>query len=501
LDACADPMLFAPWFKDRNTWTAWFVFLAALFALPMTPEQEAIYQKHTGRTELPTSVAREAWLVCGRRAGKSFTLALIAVFLACFIDWRPFLAPGESGFIVIVAADRKQSKVILKYLAALLSGVPMLASLVARENAESIELTNGLVIEVATCSYRTVRGRTIIAALCDELAFWYGEDSAEPDVEVLNALRPGMATVPGSMLLCASSPYARRGALYEAHKRHFGKDGDPVLCWQAATRDMNPSVPQSFIDAEMGKDPEGAAAEYLAQFRNDVSAFVSREAVEACVTRGCFERPPVPGIRYTGFVDPSGGSADSFTLAIAHRDPDGRGVLDAIREVRPKFSPDDVVREFSALLKTYDITKIVGDRYAGAWPVERFKVHGITYEQSARPKSEIYVAALPLLNSGSVDLLDNPRLISQFLGLERRTSRGTGRDIVDHARGQHDDVVNAAAGALTHINVRKYKYDSSMRWIYGALANDDEEAEAKASRELWRLEQRNRFILSGGMIR
>jgi hypothetical protein len=35
----------------------------------------------------------------GRRSscGKSFVLALIAVFLASFRDWRPFLGPGEKG--------------------------------------------------------------------------------------------------------------------------------------------------------------------------------------------------------------------------------------------------------------------------------------------------------------------------------------------------------------------------------------------------------------------
>ena len=66
--------------------------------------------------------------------------------------------------------------------------------------------------------------------MLDELAFWpTDEGSSEPDVEVINAVRPGMATIPGAMLLCASSPYARKGALFDAHRRHHGKDGDPVL--------------------------------------------------------------------------------------------------------------------------------------------------------------------------------------------------------------------------------------------------------------------------------
>jgi hypothetical protein len=77
-----------------GTWDAWRTFLAALFALPLTPEQLEVYQRHTGRSAPPTEPAQEAWLVCGRRAGKSLILATIAVFLAAFCDWRPFLGPG-----------------------------------------------------------------------------------------------------------------------------------------------------------------------------------------------------------------------------------------------------------------------------------------------------------------------------------------------------------------------------------------------------------------------
>ena len=78
---------------------------------------------------------------------------------------------------------------------------------------------------------------------------------------------------------------------------------------------------------------------------------------------------------------------------------------------------------------------------------ERFVAHGIVCEQSAEPKSSIYGALLPLLNAGRVELLDVPRLHAQLLSLERRTSR-QGRDSIDHPPNAHDDLINAAAGAL-----------------------------------------------------
>ena len=448
LDAIADVNLFAPWFLERETWSAWVAFLAALFALPMTPEQAEIYQSCTGRSTPPTGPASEAWLVCGRRAGKSFILALIAVFLACFRDFRPYLSPGERGTVLVIATDRRQARTIIRYIRALLTEVPMLARMVEREAAESFDLSNSVTIEVGTASFRTVRGYTIVAALCDELAFWPTDNSAEPDFEILDAIRPGMATIPGAILLCASSPYAQRGALWTAHREHFGKDGDPILVWQAATQVMNPTVPQRVIDEATERDPASAAAEYGAQFRSDIESFISREAINACVQPGVLEKRPVRANRYCAFVDPSGGSNDAMTLAIAHKEGD-TAILDALRERKPPFSPEAVVEEFAELCGTYRITKVYGDRYAGEWPREQFRKHGINYVVADQSKSELFLSFLPLVNSRAVDLLDEPKLVTQLCSLERRTARG-GRDSIDHRAGAHDDLANAAAGALVH---------------------------------------------------
>jgi hypothetical protein len=122
-------------------------------------------------------------------------------------------------------------------------------------------------------------------------------------------------------------------------------------------------------------------------------------------------------------------------------------VLDAIREVRPPFSPAAVVAEFADCLRLYHCTSVTGDRYGGEWCREPFRKLGIAYDLSEKSKSEIYLATLPIINSRRCDLLDHKRLHVQLLGLERRTARG-GRDSIDHAPGAHDDVANAAMGAL-----------------------------------------------------
>ena len=164
-------------------------------------------------------------------------------------------------------------------------------------------------------------------------------------------------------------------------------------------------------------DPESAKAEYGGEFRTDLADFVSRETIDAVVMWGRRELPPEPGVTYSGFVDPSGGVSDSMTLAIGHLGRNNACVLDAAVEIRPPLDPEQTVAEFAALLRRYGVTKIVGDKYGGEWPRARFAEHGIEFEQSARPKSDLYRDLLPLLNARRVELLDLPRLSAQLCGL------------------------------------------------------------------------------------
>jgi len=373
-------------------------------------------------------------------------LALVAVFLACFRDYTQHLAPGEMATIAIIAADRRQARSIFRFILGLLKAVDMLAELIEAETGETITLSNRVQIEIATASFRVTRGYTFAAVLADEAAFWRDETGANPDAEIIAAVRPGLATIPGSMLLIASSPYRKAGIVYKTHRAHYGRDDARVLVWQAATLDMNPALDPAIVAEAYAEDPESAAAEYGAQFRNDLAAFVDRAVVDACTAPGRYELPRISTNRYHAFVDPSGGSSDSMTLAIAHAEGQ-RAVLDCVRERRPPFSPEDVTRDFAETLKAYGLHRVTGDRYAGEWPRERFREHGIAYDLSAKNKGEIYRDTLPLLNAGAVELLDLPRLTSQLCNLERRTARG-GRDSIDHGPGQHDDVANCVAGAL-----------------------------------------------------
>jgi hypothetical protein len=155
---------------------------------------------------------------------------------------------------------------------------------------------------------------------------------------------------------------------------------------------------------------------------------------------------PLDGIYYVAFTDPSGGSRDAFTVAITHLDGE-RVIVDCARAWLPPFNPSGVVEEISTLLKSYRLHSVTGDRYAGEWPREAFRSHGLEYAVSKLDRSAIYLELLPVVNAGTIEFPDDRKVLGELRALERR--RGTsGRDRIDHRPGSHDDRANAIAGAV-----------------------------------------------------
>ena len=451
-EALSDPNLLGTAIAG-DSWTSWRALLIAAMGEELREDERAIFTQLTGREREPLQRIDQFAAVIGRRGGKSKAIATVATYIAGLCDHRDALVPGERGVLLCVALDQRVAKIILDYAEACFERSPILKQLIANRTADALELTNGISLEVRPASFRKLRGPTYIAVIADELAFWYVDAAyANPDVEILNAVEPGLATTGGPLIL-ASSPHARRGALWDVFKRHYGAGGDPlILVAHGASRTLNPSLSQRVVDRALEKDRTRATAEYLAQFRTDVESFVALEVVESCVG-GYREMLPAAGVTYRAFVDPSGGSEDAMTLAIAHGSttPDERVIVDAVREVRPPFSPSAVVDDFAALLQRYRISKVVGDHYGGEFVKEPFRRHGISYEVCKQPKSDLFRDMLPLLNAGHISLPRHDRLIAQIVGLERRVSRA-GRDSIDHAPGAHDDIANAVSGVVAAIS-------------------------------------------------
>jgi hypothetical protein len=443
--------VFKPAFPEQAPWHNWVdVFLAAVFGLPIAEGADLdLFRRCSGREKAPAGPFREVFCTSGRRSGKSRIAALCAVWQATFMDWTKVLGPGERGKALIVATDRAQAKVVHGYVAGLLHSNPNLRRLIVAEGKESIELSTGVDIEIATASYRGIRGRTVVFACLEELAFWRSSEVyANPAEEIYRALKPSLATAPGSLLLGISSAYARQGLLWRMVQQHHGKESD-VLAWVSDSITMNPTLDDGMIARELEADPAGARAEWLSVFRDDVESFLGQELLRSAIVPGRVADLPLgrssPAV---GFIDPSGGRQDSYTAAVASVDGRGRIVVHAVREGKPPFSPESTTEEFARFFKAYGVASVVSDRWGGEWVNEMWRKHGAidvrTAEQTA---SDYYLSFLALLASGKVELPDNPRLAAQFLQLERRVRPG-GKDQVTHPPGGfHDDLANAVAGA------------------------------------------------------
>lgn len=481
-----DADVFGRWFLSES-WRTWLAVLHAVLGIvPADEAGRSTILRLTGRSTCPTALASTVLLLVGRGGGKSFISAVVT-WLWAIRDYSAVLAPGERPVCMVIAADRRQARVVMGYIKGLLRAFSIFESMLVRETATTLELSNGVVIEIHTASFKSLRGYRVVCCVADEVAFWEVE-GANPDGEILRALKPALARTPGALLLLITSPYARRGEAWRLYREHFGKDTSDVLVVQADTRALNPTFDQAEIDRAVRDDPQSAQAEYFAQFRSDLEQYVTLEALDAVTIPDRVTLPPVPGIRYRAFVDPSGGSSDSMTLAIGHEGKDKRLIVDYVDEVLAPFDPPSIVERFASALKVYRIKVITGDHYAGEWPAAAFRKHQIDYKTAQKPKSEIYRECLPLITGGQVELPDHQVLRRQLLALERRMTRG-GRESIDHPPRSRDDVANAVAGVLVSMELSK----SAGPMVVFIGADDVRMARIEAGIELPRTPSEMRF--------
>ena len=174
VDAIRSTRLFGclPRFKSLDSWTAWLVVLKAIFGLSTTAEDVAIFQRHTGRVSPPQNGSKETYLIIGRRGGKSFISALVTCFIACFIDFSPFITVGETLAVMCLAKDKDQARIVFRYVKAILNHIPALKGMIVDQRADEIELTTGVTIMVKASDFCGVRGPTIACVVADEIAFW-----------------------------------------------------------------------------------------------------------------------------------------------------------------------------------------------------------------------------------------------------------------------------------------------------------------------------------------
>lgn len=446
--ALADKHLLGAALGDTATWATWLATLKAAFGLQLTRQERKAFASVAGSRKPPQQKVKELWAIAGRGSGKSRIAAAIAVYVAAFL--RHDLDPGEQGFVLCLAANRDQASVVFNYALAFMRRSPILKPMISSYTQSEIKFNNRVTIAVHTNSFRSIRGRALLAVIGDETAWWRDDASANPDVEVYRACQPSLLRCNG-IWVGISSPYRRAGLLFNKFATHFDNDDDDVLVVNGPTTEFNPTIDRRKIDKAIAADPEAGRAEWLAEFRSDLSALFDDSVIDEAVEVGRpLELPPRLSNKYFAFVDASAGRHDAFTICLSHIEggkDDTSWVCDVIRGRASPFDPRSVAEEYSNICRDYAITTITGDNFAGQWVAQAFGDAGMRYETCKLNKSALYLESLPHFNRGAVLLPDHPKLLKELRCLERRVHR-SGRDSVDHPSNGTDDYANAVAGSL-----------------------------------------------------
>ena len=176
--------------NDQSNSTAQDTILKSTYGLELTEAESEIYRRATGRDYVARE-QREITTLAGRRGGKS---AKIGARIALYEAFRDHHLPrGERAYVLLIASSLEQAEIAYDYICKDIRSSAILLKKVAKFRKNEIVLKNGITICCCTCSSISVRGRAVVAAICDEVCFWRNEvTSVHCDEEVLAALRPAM---------------------------------------------------------------------------------------------------------------------------------------------------------------------------------------------------------------------------------------------------------------------------------------------------------------------
>lgn len=431
----------------------WRATIKAFYGANLTAaESTALCEATAGATAARDT--RELLAVVGRRGGKSEETAGIAVFECTQVGHEVALAPGQFGLFAVISARNDQSAEILNYAKGL-CGLAQIKPLVANITRDAIEFKNRIILRVMTCDAVAVSGPTLIGCIRDEWAKWPGSESATPDTETENSLRPALAPVLGApprRLIGITSAYIRDGLAFETETANLGVADAPVFCVHGTTEQFNPNIDKAWLAREERRDARAFAREYLAEWQDGLTDGVFADVLGPCVDVGRERTPRHPTRSYVMATDPAW-KRDSWAAAICHRD-NQTVVVDAVRVWKPTagqpLSTSSTLADLKAFGAEYGVTSCFTDQAAASVLIEQAQQMGLHLVERAWTggnKGPRFMHVRSEMADRRIRLPDNRALLAQFRSIRSRLLRAGGEQF-EAARG-HDDLVSAVVLAVT----------------------------------------------------
>ncbi|MGH9712646.1 MAG: hypothetical protein ACRD5M_05030 [Candidatus Acidiferrales bacterium] len=427
---------------DEPISEAWSVVYRAFDGQPLTVQDLETWRALSGCEYQPRDF-HELVAIKGRRAQGSKSAVKFLAYKIHTGDFRSHAARGDRLHVPIIAQSREVGREIMSYLTTFYQQTE-LRSEVAEIFKTSIELKNGFIISVQTCSYRAPRGITAPLALLDELGVWRVE-GADVDREVVRSLTPAMVQFPNRKLILLGSPWVKAGVLFDRWERR-NEIGDRLVV-HCPTPLMNKLIPAEELAREEQADPQNYRREFLAEWLDDVDQFLPDSDISAAIRAGVREIAPADVFKnsYLAAIDASGLSGkDKFTLSIGHpavRGSSGIGVAFDLLRGWSRAPVAAVCDEVASLLKSYGLRRVVADQFGFSFLKELLSQRDINVVQlpfTARSKTEIFLDLKVGLSQGRIQLLDHVESLRELRMLESKRTSG-GNYSISAPRGQHDD--------------------------------------------------------------
>lgn len=446
------------------------VFAEVLIGEPLWPHQAKVAR----------SRARIRCMLTGRQAGKSRTLAVLALHQA-------FLVPGSRT--LVISAGEDAAKDLLAEVAALASA-PLLSGSVLDELKAQLTLTTGSTIRSIPASQRQARGKSIDLLILDEACFI--------DDEIWTAAKYTMIARPGSRVVMTSTPWGRKDRFFAVNYRAglAGTPGFEAWHWPST---VSPLVDRELLETWRSTSTDREyRAEVLAEWVDGQGAYFSpAELDDATRDFGLGSRDGLPsyvtgldvcvGLDW-GFENDANVMACTGPVNSQHPLFDAGRVVYWTPYVLERFATryaDFVALVVGAVLadphhglrvgRVVSETNGVGQaptqlldaalaealerRAAHLWQPERLPRPRLEpFVTTAKAKQDLFGVAKVLLQDGRLLLPREPSLLRQLAALEfEQTESGMLRIAVPERAG-HDDVAMAFA-----LSLRQAAEDESRR--------------------------------------
>lgn len=425
---------------------AWDLVYRAFDGEPLKADELETWRTLAGRDDYDARSVHELVAIKGRRAHGTKTACKFLVYKIHTSDFRRFATKSDRLHVPVILQTRDVAREVMSYFSAFYEQSEALRGELGEVFKTQIELKNGFVISVGTCSYRAPRGITAPLALLDEVGVWRVE-GADVDREVVRSLTPAMVQFPNRKLILLGSPWIKAGVLFERFERRL--ESADRLVVHCPTPLMNPLIPREELAREEQADPQNYRREFLAEWLDDVDQFLPDSDIAIAVRSGVREIPPVTGLSYMAALDASGLSGkDRFTFAIGHHAGGNAETVkfDCLRGWS-RAAVTVVLDEIAKLLKLYGLSSVTCDQFSFAFVRELLSQRGIEAIQlpfTARSKPEIFLDLKLALAQGGVRLLDHPDSLRELRMLESKRTSG-GNYSIAAPRGQHDDYATVIA--------------------------------------------------------